>query len=385
MALPVKNFFGKINGKTIFDFTKNLDYTLTQQERIEELNKRFSNNNFFEELFEQTYDTKRNVDTSKIKLCLSKSDGIYSETNIAKYLEILTNYILYAPDGEKINKKTEYNFYTNEELFRKELKEKSLEDIIEKENEKDCRNEILDFLVRKGQNYKNQIKQKITHSDVCSNNILFEYNNYITLLKTEMLTMKENNVSVHSQKRIGSIIKDVKDDMLLTKDIMNGTIYFKQVLPDSTAIDWNEFDWGNRNHVLQLLSFRPRYSGFDDDLNCLIYDLNILMKKIKFTNIEYDIINFMRRDKSEVEIAEILNVTQQNISKSMNRIYRKIYNTYIINYDEWYYTYIEKGTWKRCSKCGEIKLANERYFHKEPKGKDGLKSVCKKCFINSKK
>ena len=38
-----------------------------------------------------------------------------------------------------------------------------------------------------------------------------------------------------------------------------------------------------------------------------------------------------------------------------------------------------KGKYKKCSKCGEIKIANERHFGKHPKTKDGFQSVCKEC------
>lgn len=50
-----------------------------------------------------------------------------------------------------------------------------------------------------------------------------------------------------------------------------------------------------------------------------------------------------------------------------------------INYLYWYYTYQEYGQWKRCSRCGEIKLAHPKFFSKNKTSKDGYYSVCKKC------
>lgn len=41
------------------------------------------------------------------------------------------------------------------------------------------------------------------------------------------------------------------------------------------------------------------------------------------------------------------------------------------DYLEWYYTEIERGKWKRCSRCGEIKLANNMFFSKNNTAKDG--------------
>ena len=45
----------------------------------------------------------------------------------------------------------------------------------------------------------------------------------------------------------------------------------------------------------------------------------------------------------------------------------------------WHYTYEEKGKWKKCSRCGQIKLAHKRFFSKNNTSKDGWYSICKKC------
>lgn len=54
------------------------------------------------------------------------------------------------------------------------------------------------------------------------------------------------------------------------------------------------------------------------------------------------------------------------------------------NYLDWYYLNIEKGTYKRCSRCGAIKLAHNKYFSKNKTSKDGFYSICKEC-RNAKK
>lgn len=45
----------------------------------------------------------------------------------------------------------------------------------------------------------------------------------------------------------------------------------------------------------------------------------------------------------------------------------------------WYYLNVEKGQYKKCSCCGQIKLANNKYFSKNNTSKDGFYSRCKKC------
>jgi hypothetical protein len=39
----------------------------------------------------------------------------------------------------------------------------------------------------------------------------------------------------------------------------------------------------------------------------------------------------------------------------------------------------EKGEYKRCSRCGQIKLANNKYFSINGTSKDGWYSICKEC------
>lgn len=62
-----------------------------------------------------------------------------------------------------------------------------------------------------------------------------------------------------------------------------------------------------------------------------------------------------------------------------NKIPKMIAETAIKNYLLWYYTNKRKGQWKRCSKCGEIKLAHNIFFSKNTSSKDGFYSICKDC------
>lgn len=44
-----------------------------------------------------------------------------------------------------------------------------------------------------------------------------------------------------------------------------------------------------------------------------------------------------------------------------------------------YYLTEEKGKYKKCGCCGQIKLAHNKYFSKNKTIKDGLYSICKEC------
>lgn len=45
----------------------------------------------------------------------------------------------------------------------------------------------------------------------------------------------------------------------------------------------------------------------------------------------------------------------------------------------WYYLNEEKGKYKKCSRCGKIKLAHNKYFSINKTSKDGFYSICKEC------
>jgi len=40
---------------------------------------------------------------------------------------------------------------------------------------------------------------------------------------------------------------------------------------------------------------------------------------------------------------------------------------------------VKKGNYKKCSRCGQIKLAHNKYFSKNKTSKDGFYSICKAC------
>lgn len=420
MALPVKNFYGKIDGKTIYDFSRKLDYKIeSQKERIKyvdelintkrEFNKALPDT-YFEELFIQKYDeaidkdkcyfddeisryikyedyiekygreslhdgkrhTGKNV--SHVKLCLNTSDGLYSETNITHELEKMADYILYAPDGERINKTTEYNFYTEEKFKERLNKDMNLEGAL---SDNGGSEERIDFLIRKGNNYKKEIKQKFNKSDLKDEdlkNVIVPYYELREKLRDEARVnknMKEGYV-------IGNQINSLSKDLVDIKDQLKGTIYFKQLLIDSTEIDYNQFNFFNEDMIRELLRIKPRHD-FQDDLACLTYDMQRTIDKCNFSDVELDITDMMRSNYDVAEIAKELDCKYQTVQSTINKMIKKIINKYEDTYEDWYYLNIVKGKYKKCSKCGEIKIANERHFSPKKDSKDGFHPYCKEC------
>ena len=61
------------------------------------------------------------------------------------------------------------------------------------------------------------------------------------------------------------------------------------------------------------------------------------------------------------------------------KIPRLIASTAEDQYLDHYYLTEEKGKYKKCSRCGQIKLAHNKYFSKNKTSKDGFYSICKQC------
>ena len=46
---------------------------------------------------------------------------------------------------------------------------------------------------------------------------------------------------------------------------------------------------------------------------------------------------------------------------------------------DWYFLNEMKGKYKKCSRCGQVKLAHNKYFSKNKTSRDGFYSICKNC------
>lgn len=102
----------------------------------------------------------------------------------------------------------------------------------------------------------------------------------------------------------------------------------------------------------------------------LYYDL-VLLKICGAQNIEI---------QQQLEQRHSIKHTIQYISSLWrNKIPRLIAQYAERDYIVWYYTNIERGEWKRCSRCGEVKLVNNMFFSRNASSSDGFYSICKTC------
>ncbi len=432
------NFYGEIDNKKIEDYTRNINYNLENvEERIDFVKDKLGIKNInnievpdkiWETIFEQKGEIKLNTngkfyidddyeialnynefikwcdendyipeeflyendylhksswrevgDTSNIKLHLNTSDTLYSESNVAKALEILGSYILAKDNVE--NEEEKMKIYNSRELFLRAIKE---ECTVNGLSSNSTSSEFAVFKMEK--NYKKEIKDVVTADDVkkypvvkdytdAYNNILKEYKE---LGKKQFLTQEENKRKYMLKKNL----KSLKNDSIDSKIAFARPIKWKQPLKDNGCPNWDYLDLTDREHVKNLLQVSCS-EDLQDDLSCIRTDLENLIKRTKFTDRQKEVLDLWMKDiplydnkeKNIKGMPYYLGITGQGANKILNQAIDCIIDAYIEELEDWYYLNINKGEYKKCSKCGEVKLVQRFYKN----GSKGYRPKCKEC------
>ena len=129
------------------------------------------------------------------------------------------------------------------------------------------------------------------------------------------------------------------------------------------------------------------YDNFESDTWYLIYDFeNVCDKALEKYPLYMRIVECKIDGMQNIDIQETLQM-EFGIKHSLEYIsslWRKKIPALIASaaediYLDWYYMNVEKGQYKKCSRCGEVKLAHNKYFSKNKTSKDGFYSICKNC------
>ena len=136
------------------------------------------------------------------------------------------------------------------------------------------------------------------------------------------------------------------------------------------------------------------WDKFDSDIKWLISDLENLIDNVLREGypIWYKILIYKIDKKTNAEIQQLIFEEFETLHtvEYISTIWRKKIPKLLAEKAEekwlvWHFTVEEKGKWKKCSKCGQIKLANPRFFSKNNTSKDGFYSQCKECRSNNYK
>ena len=376
------HFYGKINGKSIGSFLK-FNYNLnTCEERIDFVNEvlemyKVDGVEFYNEYFDEVYDQDRKF--GKIDIVIGKDKSQYTESNIASALEMIANYILAVDEKDKgIN----YKIYTSEELFNRACREYNVINSVAKANgglDMNYGENILEAfpIFQLPKNFKKVKDLKVEKKDLEKYPPMKDYTDFYEYLKEESKRLwntkglsKEDMVR---RSKIKKILPEIKKDIIEVKKQLQMPIIWKAPLKDNGGADYDELDMFDKNVVKVLLQVHKQVD-LQDDLSCILVDLDNLINNIKFTERQYEVLELWRNGLTIENISKELHVKENTVSITLNRAIDSIIKQYEKEYEEWYYLNIRKGTYKKCSKCGEVKLIS-----RFSKNGNRLRGNCKDC------
>lgn len=398
------NMNGEIKGKSIWNFVTALDWEIDNvEDRLNHVRKilgeyQVDGVNFYHEYFDEVFN--QDNPHSKVNLILSTSSARYDESNISKALEIIESYILCSRDEIENRKKDKivYKIYNSKELLDRFKQEENLTYKLASvnsdrsnncdkgdENKLDKEFENVFAIFQLPKNYKKVKDIVIEKKDFERFPILKEYQRSIDhmesklqeLMKIDLKKIKDKKVKDDIRNRKNILKKNLrllKLDMLDAKKMIERPIIWKSPLKDSGCADYDALDMFDKEVVKELLRV---HKGVDlqDDLSCILVDLENLINKIEFTDKQRKVLELWSNGLATGEISKKLNVKPNTVVSRLNSVVDLIVKQYEKEYEEWYYLNIRKGEYKKCSKCGKVKLVSQ--FDK--KGKQGLQSRCKKC------
>lgn len=384
------------NVKTVEEAINNAKEIL----EIETINGTEFSNDFWSSVYTQAED-KGTDELGSVKLCINTNEPLYSELPIAKTLEAFASNILNKDEeGIKDSENKKIKIYTSKEEFEKiEKEERKMYDMAvgngaDSVNTSNVNEEFIMFMLPK--NYKKVKTYDLSNIKRIDKEFGKEYptihdycEGYISLntkrkeLKEQLKTETKNkNELIKQIKMVSRQLGTIKTDINTCLMELVRPIIWKQPLKDEGCPDYDCFDFFDKDHVKELLRIK-RGNDFQNDLDCIVYDLEQIIGQCEFTDRQEEVLYFWRNGKTQEEIADILDVKQPLISNTINKIVNKIIKQYEEIYSDWYYLNIVKGKYKKCNKCGEIKLI--QYFNTKKDNKDGYNNICKQCYKTNNK
>ena len=309
-----QNFLASIDGTTANELNRVMDRTLDNyEERKKCIESTLKGTSFFEEYFTNYY----NVNASQ-------NDYLSLENNVCKVLENYASYLLNSKDID--DEETEvYKFYYDESEFMRAINKDIKYD--------DKGQEVIDFLLANQSNYKKAKDQKITAADLNRNDVVGEvlrdYQSYIDLLNN-------SNMQAYRRNRLKG---EVQRDMILSKDVLlrvhgyNLRYFSESTKPNLEVFDFVDFNQlkgysvdGVDPHYSKVDGLlRMKFNGdFQNDFQCILYDLDILIEKTKLTDRERECLNYFRNGLTNVKIGDIIGVNEKSIRRSIDSAIKKV-------------------------------------------------------------
>ena len=316
-----------------------------------------------------------------------------------KYIEMLSDYIIFAMDT---NEKKKKEIITDNRLITINKRETSYQGLVSKfENGEDG---LYNITIEEDKNVLLTPKVSISPKDVAEIPALKDLKDAIEVVKGQ-----EKKATGKKKYQLKKSLIEMYQEQYTIKNTVRQPIYSTNTIAKSFAkakftddiwLDENKMPHNNGlcsffdpKHLSALLCNysalkQESWGKFDGDCFYMMLDLDNLIEqtlKDKYP-LYYDLLIYKIDGRSNAEIQMLLDL-KYGIKHSVeyisslwrNKIPKLLAEQETKNYLEWYYTWVEKGTWKRCSRCGQLKLAHNLYFSKNKTAKDHFYSICKEC------
>ena len=321
-----------------------------------------------------------------------------SERLTQKYLEKLSDYIVIPIERQE---RKENHIITDNHNITVTKREMSFEGLVGRlENGEDG----IYNMIANDKNIIFQPKVSITPQDLEEMPELKKLHEAILKVEEQLKTARGKTAYKLRKQLI-----EMRKDQYVIKGSYKKPIYSMNLIKSASKIDLSEkvkedkdngtvssnglINFFNEKHISALLCNYSKlkedsWDKFNNDMKWMMMDLDVLVDnalKEKYP-LYYDIVIYKIDGKQNAEIQQLL-YEKHGIKHSVeyisclwrNKIPKLIAEQAQKDWLIWHYTFEDYGKWKRCSRCGQIKLANNRFFSKNNTSKDGFYSICKAC------
>ena len=321
-----------------------------------------------------------------------------SERLTQKYLEKLSDYIVIPIERQE---RKENHIITDNHNITVTKREMSFEGLVGRlENGEDG----IYNMIANDKNIIFQPKVSITPQDLEEMPELKKLHEAILKVEEQLKTARGKTAYKLRKQLI-----EMRKDQYVIKGSYKKPIYSMNLIKSASKIDLSEkvkedkdngtvssnglINFFNEKHISALLCNYSKlkedsWDKFNNDMKWMMMDLDVLVDnalKEKYP-LYYDIVIYKIDVKQNAEIQQLL-YEKHGIKHSVeyisclwrNKIPKLIAEQAQKDWLIWHYTFEDYGKWKRCSRCGQIKLAHNYFFSKNKTSRDGYYSICKEC------
>ena len=322
----------------------------------------------------------------------------HSERLTQKYLDKLSDYIVIPIERQE---RKENHIITDNHNITVTKREMSFEGLVGRlENGEDG----IYNMIANDKNIIFQPKVSITPQDLEEMPELKKLHEAILKVEEQLKTARGKTAYKLRKQLI-----EMRKDQYVIKGSYKKPIYSMNLIKSASKIDLSEkvkedkdngtvssnglINFFDEKHISALLCNYSKlkedsWDKFNNDMKWMMMDLDVLVDnalKEKYP-LYYDIVIYKIDGKQNAEIQQLL-YEKHGIKHSVeyisclwrNKIPKLIAEQAQKDWLIWHYTFEDYGKWKRCSRCGQIKLAHNYYFSKNKTSRDGYYSICKEC------